>query len=84
MSVEDILTAIQALPPDERSRLRAELDQRLSAEQDAKAQTFREALLASGLVTKFKAPRTGKTSRPRRLIEVKGKPLSETIIEERR
>ncbi len=82
MSVEDILTAIQALPADERSRLRAELDQRLF-EQDAKIKAFHDALLASGLVTQFKAPRVG-SEKPYQPIEVKGKPLSETIIEERR
>ena len=82
MSVEDILTAIQALPPAEQQRVRTELDERLS-EQDAKINAFHDALLASGLVTKFKTPRAD-GDRPYQPIQVKGKPLSETIIEERR
>jgi hypothetical protein len=53
------------------------------SEQDAKIKAFHEALLASGLVTNFKTPRAG-IDRLYQPIEVKGKPLSETIIEERR
>jgi hypothetical protein len=82
MSVEEILMAIHSLPAAEQQRVRTELDQRLS-EQDAKIKAFHDALLAAGLVTQFKTPRAG-SERPYQLIEVKGKPLSETIIEERR
>lgn len=47
MSVEDILTAIQALPPADQQRVRAELDEGLT-EQDAKIKAFHEALWRRG------------------------------------
>jgi len=52
-------------------------------EETAKRETFHQARLASGLVKQLKQP---SDSRPteRRLIQVQGKPVSETIIEERR
>jgi hypothetical protein len=83
MSVEEIVTAIEALPADDKMRVRAELEKRLSADLDARKRAFHEALLASGLVLEIKAPRRSE-EKPFRPIEVKGKPLSETIIEERR
>jgi hypothetical protein len=82
--INAILEAVQALTPDEQRQLRANLDQRL-AEQDeaARLQAFHQALIKSGLVTAIK-PAPVSAPVERRLIEVKGKPLSETIIEERR
>jgi hypothetical protein len=52
-------------------------------EETAKRETFHQALLTSGLVKHLKQPsHTRQTER--RLIQVQGKPVSETIIEERR
>ena len=48
-----------------------------------KVEAFRQALLASGLVTRLAPPRDPSTA-DRPLIEVAGKPVSETLIEERR
>jgi len=81
--LDRILEAVQTLTPDEQRQLRLRLDERLGQQEAAaKAQGFHQALLVSGLVTTIKAPRAGAAGQ-RRLIEVKGKPLSETIIEER-
>lgn len=44
---------------------------------------FHKVLLTSGLVKQLKQPSYSKQTE-RRLIQVKGKPISETIIEERR
>lgn len=44
---------------------------------------FHKALLASGLVKQLKQPSYSHPTE-RRLIQVQGKPVSETIIEERR
>ena len=52
-------------------------------EESAKMELFHQALLALGLVKTIKTPRASAAGQ-RRLIEVKGKPLSETIIGERR
>lgn len=83
MTVEKILEAVQALSPVEQRELRAKLDQHLRPQNEAaQVQALHQALLGSGLVTAIK-PARARTSGPRRLIDVKGKPLSETIIEER-
>ncbi len=55
----------------------------LPRDETVQIQSFHQALLASGFVTTIKPPRVDAVG-PRRLIEVKGQPLSETIIEERR
>ena len=84
MTLEKILKAVQTLTPDEQRQLRAQLDDRLGQPQAVdKTQAFHQSLLSSGMVTTIKA-RPCDPARKRRLIEVKGKPLSETIVEERR
>ena len=83
ITLATILDAVKTLTLDEQRQLRSQLDQRLAhQDDDAGIRAFHEALLASGLVTTIKTPRVDHGG-PRRLIEVKGKPISETIIEER-
>lgn len=51
--------------------------------EEAKQKAFHAALLASGLVSRITPPRDpSKAHRPR--IVVQGKPVSETVLEERR
>lgn len=45
---------------------------------------FQEAMLAEGLISEIKPPRTTPRNHDFPLLEVEGKPVSETIIEERR
>jgi len=52
-------------------------------EQTVQRTKFHQALLTSGLVKKIKHS-SGSQQTERRLIQVQGKPVSETIIEERR
>ena len=52
-------------------------------EQTAQRTRFHQALLTSGLVKKIKHS-SGNQQKERRLIQVQGQPVSETIIEERR
>ena len=52
-------------------------------EETTKRAKFHKALLASGLVKQLKQPSYSLQTEPR-LIQVQGKPVSETIIEERR
>ena len=80
MQVRDIAEAIKTLSPTDRHHLR-----KLLKEQDAadKLAVFHQALLSQGLVKKVKKPAVA-TPIERQLIEVKGKPVSETIIEERK
>jgi hypothetical protein len=82
MSVKVILEAIRALSPEERAQVRASLDissdYTLSLEEGAQAR-----LRAAGLLSETRQPPT--TGRARNTpVEIKGKPLSRTIVDERR
>lgn len=59
------------------------LAEALLGEELEKEKAFRQALLSSGLVKRLAPPRDPATA-DRPLIEVQGKPISETIIDERR
>jgi hypothetical protein len=58
-------------------------EQLMPQTQAHKRQAFYWALLASGLVRQIKTPLAINISE-RRLVQVQGKPVSQTIIEERR
>jgi hypothetical protein len=55
------------------------LDSQITSEQAA----FHQALLESGLVKQIKMPSLRKPTE-RRLVEIQGQPISDTIVEERR
>ncbi|MBI4673450.1 MAG: hypothetical protein HY741_17495 [Chloroflexi bacterium] len=54
------------------------------AKQDEKEMLFKQRLLAMGLIKEIKMPRRYVLRGNRKPIRVSGKPLSETIVEERR
>ncbi len=89
MRVQEIENAITKLPAADLDALSDWLgqyrSQRQSAAQDEaqKRPAFHAALHEAGLVTRLPAPHPG-TSSPRRLVEASGKPVSETLLEERR
>ena len=80
MRMQEIAEAIKTLSPTDRCHLR-----NLLKEQDAadKLEVFHQVLLSKGLVKEVKKPLVTATTE-RQLIEIKGKPISETIIEERK
>ena len=94
-TVEEILNA--AMGPEEQAELRRRLDvltnseengggsAEIGAEQDQKAlhKRIHLALYEAGLVSDINPPAREKRER-RPPIKIKGKPLSETIIEDRR
>jgi hypothetical protein len=96
-TVEEIVNAAKALPPDEQAEVRRRLntlpadaiengarvvDNRQAAiDLDQRVQ---RALYEAGLVREIKPPITDPTPYRREPIAIKGKPLSETVIEERR
>jgi hypothetical protein len=83
-NLNKVLEAVKSLTLDEQCQLRARLDEQLDQKGErVQMQDFHQALMASGLVRAIRVPDPG-TSSQRRLIDVKGKPLSQTIIEERR
>jgi len=82
MSVKEVLEAVRTLSPEERAQVRSLLDTLpdapLAPEEEAQAR-----LRAAGLLAE-----TGRRSAPGRTrhtpVEIKGKPLSQTVVEERR
>jgi hypothetical protein len=83
-TLDVVLEEVKALTPDEQRWLRKVLDEVLAEQEEAtKLDVFHQALLAAGLVKTIRTPRATATA-DRKLIQVRGKPLSETIIEERR
>ncbi len=83
-TLSQILDQLKALDADELRQLGQAVQEQLSPPEEVrKREAFHQALLASGLVKQIKKPRLTDTVE-RRLIEVQGKPVSETILEERR
>ena len=80
MRIQEIAEAIKTLSPTDRHHL-----QELLKEQDEveKLEVFHQVLLSQGLVKEVKNPPVTDAIE-RQLIEVKGKPVSQTIIEERK
>jgi hypothetical protein len=82
VSVEEVLEAVRALSPEERAQVRALLDTPpdtlLSPEDEVLAR-----LRAAGLLGEtVRRPATGRTRHTP--VEIKGIPLSRTIVDERR
>ncbi len=86
VTLERVLEEVKALTANEQQQLREALDRLLSATESLSAEDELERrLFEAGLLSEIKPPVTDLAPyRDRKLIEVKGKPLSETIIEERR
>ena len=80
MRMQEIAEAIKTLSPTDRYHL-----QKLLQAQDEvdKLAIFHQALLSQGLVKEVKKPHVTATIE-RQLVEVKGKPVSQTIIGERK
>ncbi|MEH1831976.1 MAG: hypothetical protein V7L29_07865 [Nostoc sp.] len=82
--LQKIISQLQELETEELHQLDRAVKQRLIVKTQTPEQTaFEQALLESGLVKQIKQP-TYRHVHREELIEVQGKPLSETIIEERR
>jgi hypothetical protein len=82
MNVEEILEAVRVLSPEERAQVRALLDTppdaTLSPEEGAQAR-LRAAGVLGATAPRLTIDRTRHTP-----VEIKGKPLSWTILDERR
>jgi hypothetical protein len=78
-----VLEEVKALTPDEQRQVREMLDDLLAPPMTE--EEFERRLLEKGVISRIPPPITDLTPyRNRKRIEVKGKPLSEMIIEERR
>jgi hypothetical protein len=91
-NLEKVLEAVKGLTREEQRNLKAILDAWWSHTVDEPEQSDRQRideldrmLLENGLISFIPPPITDLAPyQNRKLIEVKGKPISETIIEERR
>lgn len=82
MTLNEILNELESLKPQELQQLHQAIQECLEVKATQKS-TFHQALLTSGLVKEIKQPFNSRNNQ-RKLIEVQGKPVSETIIEQRR
>ncbi|GET44088.1 hypothetical protein [Microseira wollei] len=80
-----LLDQLKTLELAELQQLNQAIQDYLTLKEDAAKRmgAFHQALLTSGLVRQIKKPSQERLNQ-RRLIHVEGKPVSETIIEERR
>jgi hypothetical protein len=78
-----LLRQIETLETEELQQLQQSIQSRLTQHQTAPQADFLQTLLASRLTQQIKYP-TSHQSIERRLVEIQGKPISETILEERR
>lgn len=88
MTPMDVLNEIQKLPPDEKRRMWLELNEQMNLEENAdlnaREKKFVNGLRQKGLVTELPLRLPDDEFRRRfKRVEVKGEPLSETIIKER-
>lgn len=83
-TLNQILNQLETLELEELQQLNQRVQQYLADKEGTDKQAaFHQALINSGLVKQIKQPSYDPISE-RRLIQVEGKPVSETIIEERR
>jgi hypothetical protein len=83
-TLNQILSQLETLEPEELNQLNQTIQKHLAYKEKSRARAaFHQALLDSGLVKQIKRPCYDPISE-RRLYKVEGKPVSETIIEERR
>lgn len=83
-TLEQALELIRTLDLSDLRQVEQAVQERLKPSEEAAARdAFHRALIASGLVKRIKPPscRSGAETPP---VPIQGKPLSETIIEERR
>lgn len=83
MSLTDILDEVVKLNPSEQEQVISKLlNERKAANTSERQERFLQHLLNKGLIKRI--PPRQNLARDFRPIRIKGKPLSETIIEERR
>ena len=83
-TLDRVLSDINELKPNELAQVRNAVDNRLApADSQEAEEQFLHSLLQAGLIDEIKTPkRVSKLDRP--MAPIIGKPLSETIIEDRR
>lgn len=85
-NLQHLMQQVQTLTPEERQELRQFLDASSpSAPPRTKEDELDELLLKRGIISRIPQPNVDPAAyQNRKRVRIKGKPLSETIIEERR
>ncbi len=85
VTLQEAITLARQLGPMDRSRLRRALDQMDSAPNEENPEiTFKRNLLEKGLIGEIRlVSHLSELRVGRRLVAVKGKPVSQTIVEDR-
>ena len=77
-----VLEEIKTLEPEEIRQVQQALESRLASKPNDAGEGFQQAMLDAGLISEIKHPDRS-PKRERRLVPILGKPLSETVIEDR-
>lgn len=84
ITLNQILDRLETLKTEELQKIERTIQKYLSERQETvKQAAFHQALIDSGLVKQIKEP-CYEAIAERQLIQVEGKPISQTIIDERR
>lgn len=84
-SLEKMFNEVKALPAEEQQRLREFLDTLLSASTAAREEMLARVLFQAGLLTELQPKgMNAQTYHQYKPVQVQGKPVSESLIEERR
>jgi hypothetical protein len=85
-NLDQVIEEVKALTPEDQRKLRELLDNLLAGGEPAVTEEeLQQRLYEKGVIGEIPPPITDLAPyRNRKLMKVKGKPLSETIIEERR
>jgi hypothetical protein len=88
IQIEQLIEQVRALPPEEKRRLRDVIDAELTTSKpasQASEEEFKRRLVQAGLLKQIKPPLSDlQAYKDRTPVAIEGKPLSETLIEERR
>jgi oligoendopeptidase F len=84
-NLERVVNEAKSLTADELRKLRDSVDEMLNSRPKMSEDEFEQYLLAKGVITSIPTRDIdAEEYRKRKLIQVEGKPVSETLIEERR
>lgn len=83
-TLEQTIAMAGRLDSSERMKLRRALDQMMAASpEEDREMTFKRVLLEKGMISEVRSTRDIGAAAKRHPVPVKGKPVSETIIEDR-
>ncbi|MEK6409912.1 MAG: hypothetical protein AABN34_23565 [Acidobacteriota bacterium] len=84
VTLQEAIEIVSQLDLDDRLKLRHALDRMTGGSTDEEPETnFKRVLLEKGTISEIRSPRKVAGAANRRPVPVKGKPVSETIIEDR-